>query len=424
MAPEGYKDNMLIHYYAFASLRYWNNLESLTPVMKRLEEKLKTKITLVTSVDNLPESGDILVAIPLSGAVQPLIMSESNKHKYTIIYAAYIEGNISPEDSDLASRYNAAPTVMDTWAVLHRKLNASIALNQQQLTEELVAVKAALELKNSKFILVGKTEPWVISNSPEPSDYKSICRDVELVSQLEVIDQYNSVTDKEAEYFYHLYHDDADRIIEPTNQDIINGAKMTSALLDIMETHNADAMALACFNLLNTGTNCCLGVSYINELTNHIASCEGDLDSACTMLLAKKLSSAKPWMANPGIHKNGIINFSHCTAPIDIVNTGNKDFILRNHHESGIGTSIEASLPINHRVTLLRISAFTHSISINTGTTIKGERENVCRTQCYIKLDDFNHYLDSVLGCHQIIVFDDVVEKAKIAAKILSLKIV
>ncbi len=424
MALEGYKDNMLIHYYAFASLRYWNNIESLTPVIKRLEKKLNSKITLVTSIDNLPESGDILVAIPLSGAVQPLIMSESNKHKYTIIYAAYIEGNMTPEDSDLASRYNAAPTVMDTWAVLHRKPNASIALNQQQLTEELVAVKATLELKNSKFILVGETEPWVISNSSKLSDYSSICREVEKVAQAEVVNQYNSISNEDAKSFYHLYRDNAKEIVEPTDQDIINGAKMTKALLNIMKSHDANAMALACFNLLNTGTNCCLGVSYINELTNNIASCEGDLDSACTMLLAKKLSSAKPWMANPGIHKNGIINFSHCTAPVDIVNTGNKDFILRNHHESGIGTSIEASLPINHRVTLLRISAFTHSISINTGTTIKGGRENVCRTQCYIKLDDFNHYLDSVLGCHQIIIFDDVVEKAKITAKILSLKIV
>ena len=424
MALEGYNDNMLIHYYAFASLRYWNSLEALTPVIKRLEEKLNTKVTLVTSTDELPESGDILIAIPLSGAVQPLIMSEAQKHKYTIIYAAYIEGNMTPEDSDLASRYNAAPTVMDTWAVLHRQPNASIAVDQQQLTNTLIAVKAALELKDSKFILVGKTEPWVISNSSKLSDYNSICRGVENVEQDEVVKQYDSISNDDAESFYHLYHNNAKDIIEPTDQDIINGAKMTKALLDVMKSHDANAMALACFNLLNTGTNCCLGVSYINELTDNIASCEGDLDSACTMLLAKKLSSAKPWMANPGIHKNGVINFSHCTAPTDIINTGKRDFILRNHHESGIGTSIESSLPLDHRVTLLRISAVTHSISINTGITVQGERENVCRTQCYIKLDDFDHYLDSVLGCHQIIVFDDVVEKAKTAAKILSLAIV
>ena len=414
---------MPIHYYAFASLRYWNNLESLTPVVKRLEEKLNKQVTLITSNKDLPESGDLLVAIPLSGAVQPLIMSEASKHKYTIIYAAYIEGNMSSEDSDLACRYNAAPTVMDTWAVLHRQSNASIALDQPQLSDMIIAVTAALELKNSKLILVGETEPWVISNSSDLSDYESICRKVEKVSQTEVVDLYNSITNKDADTFYHLYHDNAKQIVEPTDQDVINGAKMTKALLELMKTHDADAMALACFNLLSTGTNCCLGVSYINELTDNIASCEGDLDSACTMLLAKKLSSAKPWMANPGIHKNGIINFSHCTAPTDITNTGKKDFILRNHHESGIGTSIESSLPIGHKVTLLRISAVTHSISINTGVTIEGKHENVCRTQCYIKLDDFDHYLDSALGCHQIIVFDNAVEKAKIAAKILSLKI-
>jgi hypothetical protein len=142
------------------------------------------------------------------------------------------------------------------------------------------------------------------------------------------------------------------------------------------------------------------------------------------MLLMKKLVNTKLWMANPGIHPEGIINFSHCTAPIDVENKGNCNYILRNHHESGIGTSIQVELPLNKVVTACRISDNAGKITINKGITIDGKYESACRTQLYIKFDDFKHYINTALGCHQVFAFEDVAEPMALLAEELGLEII
>ena len=115
-------------------------------------------------------------------------------------------------------------------------------------------------------------------------------------------------------------------------------------------------MAIACFNLLSLGTTSCLGVSYINDCTAQMAACEGDLDSAVTMLMMKRLTDTKPWMANPGLHPKGIVNFSHCTAPLAVDGRQDCPYILRSHHESGIGVSLQVEIPGSVRLTACRVS--------------------------------------------------------------------
>ena len=81
--------------------------------------------------------------------------------------------------------------------------------------------------------------------------------------------------------------------VEPTEEDLWNASRMAFALVTLMEQYDAKAAALACFNLLRTGTTACLGVSYINNSTDMCVSCEGDADSAITMLLMNTVEAAE-----------------------------------------------------------------------------------------------------------------------------------
>ena len=108
-------------------------------------------------------------------------------------------------------------------------------------------------------------------------------------------------------------------------------------MLGMIEKYKCDGMAIACFDLIaSTGINPCLGVSYINGETPYFAACEGDVDSAVTMLFIQALTDDSPWMANPNLEQDETINFVHCTAPVK----GHK-YILRNHHKTGIGASLD-----------------------------------------------------------------------------------
>lgn len=423
---------MNLVYGFYASRNYWKDEKELGEYYNQIKDHIvvpESRSHLINDMEDVEKmeltENDTLIIIPMSGAVQQAIVASANKAKHVIVYAAYISGNVSDNASQLMLTKNAAPTVMDSWGVLRREHKHSRIAQDIEELNMFINVFLALEyIKDSKIILVGDTEPWVISNSSKISDYEKLGVKVQQVLQQEVADIYNELTDEDAEEYYDHFRSGASKLVEPTEEDVKASSRMAAALLKIMEKYDANGMALACFNLLNEGTNGCLGVSYINDCTDDFVSCEGDLDSAVTMLIMKKIASSKLWMANPGLHPNGVVNFSHCTAPINIKSEGNRDYILRNHHESGIGTSLQVDLPLDQVVTACRISDNVSKMTINRGVSIEGKYENVCRTQLYIKFDDFEHYINTALGCHQVFAFEDIVKPMEILAEELGLEII
>jgi hypothetical protein len=62
-------------------------------------------------------------------------------------------------------------------------------------------------------------------------------------------------------------------------------------------------------------------------------------------------------------------------------------------------------------------------MTIHSGVSVAGEYETCCRTQFHVKLDDYEHYLNTVLGCHQVIAFEDITEELKMEASLLGLEV-
>lgn len=413
----------------FASRRYWDNEEDLLRVYEKLRSDMvgiADECALVTTEEDMEKIGTdaLLLVIPMSGAVQRLILVAAVKFPTVVLYAAYIKGNSDVDAVAHMMRKNAAPTLMDCWGALRRiHENARLTLNIEQLKRVQRICLAAEKVRHSKLLLIGDTEPWVISNSEDLKDYEHLGIEIMKICQSEVAAVYHTMTEREGYPYYEHFRNDAQAVIEPSEEDIMNSCRMAAALMAVMDKYQADGIALACFNLLEEGTNSCLGVSYINDCTNKIAACEGDVDSAVTMLLLKQLTGSQIWMANPGLHPEGIINFSHCTAPLCIRRFETCRYTLRSHHESGIGTSLQVEFPVGMPVTACRISDHAEKITIHRGTTIIGEYECACRTQMYVKLDDYEHYLDTALGCHQVFAFEDIAEDMEFLAKQLKLQV-
>ena len=173
---------------------------------------------------------------------------------------------------------------------------------------------------------------------------------------------------------------------------------------------------------MKLNTTACLGVSYINTHTDYVIACEGDMDSAITMLIMKKLTGDNVWMANPNLCANKTVNFVHCTAPT-VINGEKCHYILRNHHESGIGVSTQVTLPQDAPITFCRISNNVSQMTVHTGVSVRGEYESSCRTQLRVKPDDFDKYLKNALGCHQIFAFADISRELAYVAELLGIEV-
>lgn len=411
----------------FAAQRYWTDAEELNSAFNTIKTQLQTLCTESFLVDDKFNTdslgGDLLIAIPMSGGVQPNVIKTAEKFKHVLMYAGYIKDCFGKTSEKMLIN-NAAPAVMDVYAVLKRKsTNVSLAVSGEELEKRVNAVCTVEKLKNTKLLAIGETEPWVISATKDWDVLKNrFGIEIINVPQSDLAEMYGEITDEEAAQFCSQWNDGADFVAEPTETDVLNASKFQVALIKLIEKYGASGAAIACFNLLKTGTTSCLGVSYINTYTDYVVSCEGDMDSAVTMLIMKNLAKDSVWMANPNIQPDGTVNFVHCTAPTVICGKKCK-YILRNHHESGIGVSTQVELPENAEMTACRISNNMTQMTVHGCTGTHGEYEPSCRTQLKIKFDDFEKYIKNVLGCHQIFVFGDIKKELAYVAEMTGIEI-
>ena len=414
-------------YLFFAAHRYWQNEDELQAAYAELsalsgdaEHHLITESSPDIAID-----ADCAVLIPMSGAIQKRILDTAARYESIILYGAYIRGNASPSVCDQMLRCNTAPALMDTWGVLHRThARASIVLNPGELAETLTVLEAYHHVTHAALLKIGNTEPWVVSNASDSSVYtQKLGVKIIPVEQSELAECYAGTTEQDALPWIRWFREQSTGCAEPTEADMLNACRMACALVTLLEKYHADGAAIACFDLLKTGTTACLGVSFLNDCTDKVISCEGDMDSAVTMLLMKKLTTTKLWMANPGLQPDGTINFSHCTAPLCCIGSNPLPCTLRSHHESGIGVSVQVELPVGQTLTACRISDEAGSMTIHRGVSVAGPYEPACRTQMHVKLDDFSHYLNTALGCHQVFAFEDITGRLQKLADLFGLQV-
>ena len=402
----------------FAARRYWKQEDALRNAYEGLRRFLgcdEDGCALVVDGDGKVPSGDCLVAVPMSGAVQRDILNAAERFSCAVVFAAYVRGNAPQAEAGEMLRCNAAPTVMDCWAVLRRTHpRAELATSPAELQKALKVFQAFHAVRGATLLRIGETEPWVISGARSPESYeRRFGIRIQPVEQAELAARYHAATPRQAEPYVGYFRKAARGMREPGPQDLEAAGRMASALLDLLQGYGAQGAALACFDLLRVGTTACLGVSYVNERTGMVAACEGDLDSAVTMLLMKGLTDTRLWMANPGLQPDGSVNFSHCTAPVRVQDGPVLPCILRSHHESGIGVSLQVQMPVGAVVTAGRVSDEARSITVHRGVVQEGPYEPACRTQMHVRLEDPAHYRATALGCHQVFAFEDISDELR-----------
>ena len=125
--------------------------------------------------DKLPQ-GDCLIAVPMSGAVQQNILAAAAAYESVVLYGAYIRGNAPGALCSEMLRCNAAPTLMDTWAVLRRTTpGTQLALNEAQLKDALQVLAAYNAVRGATLLQIGHTEPWVHYRRIIKTRYRICC---------------------------------------------------------------------------------------------------------------------------------------------------------------------------------------------------------------------------------------------------------
>lgn len=182
---------------------------------------------------------------------------------------------------------------------------------------------------------------------------------------------------------------------------------------EIIAKHHLTAVTLRCFDLLtsieNTG---CIALSRLND-EGIPASCEGDVPTLVTMILAKHLTGCPGFQANPARidPKTGKMLFAHCTIPLTMT-TGHS---YTTHFESGIGVAIHGELPTGD-YTLVKVSGHLDRIfAEDVKLTANQYEQNLCRTQVWIEAtpESAQELLTNPIANHHVIVPGHHAEKIK-----------
>lgn len=207
------------------------------------------------------------------------------------------------------------------------------------------------------------------------------------------------------------YTKGAQKIVEPSNQDIINAARAYMAAKKLLADYEADAITLDCLGLIggrHIDTSPCMAFSRLND-EGVPAGCEADFDAILTMLLLKHLFGKPSFMQDPVPEtvKNIFVG-AHCTSPTKLDGYGKESepFILRSHSESNIGVSPQVLWREGQEVTITKFQGPGKMI-IGSGTVVGNVNTppaGGCRTSVEIKVDDVPDVRD-VKGFHQLIMY-------------------
>ncbi|HBN84292.1 MAG TPA: hypothetical protein DDZ89_10640 [Clostridiales bacterium] len=413
------------------SSRYWREDE----IKKAYQESIKlfdpkTRVTMVKDEEGLEQflpnaKGKGTVLIPMSGGVQPWMLKIGKAARFVVIAQGYFKGFFNDDIREKMVENNAPPALADAYAVLKRMgVQTELAYTKEQVNTILKANAVLASLHEATILCAGEPEPWVISSvrSGKKIEEKFGIRTKTItLDQLE--ERYHNVDADVAQKIAEQWSDGAECILEPDKEAVFKAAKLQTAVTDLMQEYNADCFCAKCFELIGKiDTTACLALSSLNSSGEVCGACEGDLDSAVSLMIMKRLTGKNPWMANPIVLEKDKLVLAHCSSPI----RGEEpyEYKLRSHHESGTGVSTQVTVPVQKTVTLMRIGDNMEHIQFFTGIAESQPDIKTCRTRLQIHVDGLEKHVEKALGCHYIMVYGDVRSELSVFAKMAKLNIV
>lgn len=274
-------------------------------------------------------------------------------------------------------------------------------------------VKSSDIIEFNRIAIFGEPSDWLIASGVDREFVKEkfnidfVNIDIErLVARVQLID------DEMVELLAKDYEDSGITFGEANHRDLLNSLKLYLAISQICHEENCTCLTIRCFDIVKRlNATSCLALAMLND-EGIDASCEGDLQSLLTMIMARRVAWQPAFMANPsGMSKeNGTTTFAHCTIPMSMC----RKYGFRSHFESGLGIAIAGEMPVNQRYTIFKWGGrrLERFFVEEVDAVEKPYSEHLCRTQITFKFYKPEYMLNCPIGNHHIII------KGAVAGKI------
>ncbi len=267
--------------------------------------------------------------------------------------------------------------------------------------------KALWQMKNTRLAVISDTEERIEKLEPVGTTLHRMPFD-------RYLEAYHATADSEdAKAIARSYIRNAKDVVEPSDEEVLEGARCYLASRHIMQETGCHSLTMACLNLIEhrkAPPPCIAYMQLLNERT--CGGCEGDVNAALSLMLTSYLFNKPGFMHNPtSFNVQNTYGGSHCVAPtkMDGFDKLEETYLLRSHHETDWGTAPQVLFKENQPATIFKFLS-SDRVQVATGTilcnidTRPGDGTGGCRTSFEMQMDDVADVLD-IRGHHNVLIY-------------------
>jgi hypothetical protein len=202
---------------------------------------------------------------------------------------------------------------------------------------------------------------------------------------------------------------DAEKVVEPSEEDLHNAARAFLTAKRICRDENSNAVTSDCLGMVSSRvvpTPPCMAVSMFQD-GGVTYGCEADVFGAISLMFTSYLFDKPGFMNDPVPETvDNLLLAAHCVCGtrLDGFKGPQERHVLRSHSESDIGVALQVLWKEGRPVTLVRFTK-PNELILDTGVVV-GNQETPpaggCRTDVKIKMDRVEDCRD-VKGFHQVV---------------------
>jgi len=276
---------------------------------------------------------------------------------------------------------------------LGAKMECILTSDYKQLAAAIRPFRAIHHLREAKILNV-TTRSFVGYADNIKNKFGTEIKKIELKR---VFDACNAVDDSKAKAEADRWVKGAERIVEPSREDIFKSCKMALALEKLLDEEDATVMTVDCYGtmfrpLCQAYAYPCVGFTRLNNMGLG-GICESDLQSAMTHIIYQGLVGRPGFISDPTVDEsNNSIILAHCmgTTKMDGPAGPSAPYKLRTVMERREGVVPQVKMRIGQKVTQAKLVG-TDMLLYFTGqiidTPVSLEHDRGCRTKITVKVD-------------------------------------
>ncbi len=209
-----------------------------------------------------------------------------------------------------------------------------------------------------------------------------------------VVDAYNAVDDADAKAETERWLQGAEKLVEPSKEDVFNACKLALAFENMLDQENATVLTVDCYGSMWDKTiklpaYPCLGFSRLNS-RGLGGICESDLRCAMTHIIFQGLAGKPGFISDPTIDEStNTIVLAHCmgTVNMDGPNKPPSPYKIRTVLERQEGVVPHVTMRVGRRVTQAILVGMDTLLYFTGDVVDAPDVDRGCRTKITVKVD-------------------------------------